>query len=118
MRFMIQLWSDEARSVPPERVSALARYNEELAEAGILLAAEGLVASQAGVHIALRSGERLVHEGTPAAERSGVGFWIVRACDKREAVRWAQRCPLGEGDALEVRQLYGEADFDGLDPIG
>jgi hypothetical protein len=112
MRFMIQLWTEEASSAVPERVNALARYNEELAEAGVLLAAEGLVASHAGVHIALHGGERHVVEGAHSEGRLGVGFWIVRARDKRDAVAWAQRCPLGEGDALEVRQLYGAADLE------
>jgi hypothetical protein len=118
MRFMIQLWSDESLPATAERVSALAGYNDELSRAGVLLAAEGLVASSAAVRIALSHGERSVAEGASSAERLGVGFWIVRARDKREAVSWAQRCPLVDGDTLEVRQLFGEADFDGLDPLG
>ena len=112
MRFMIQLWTDEARPAAPELVDALARFNEELADGGVLLAAEGLVASRAGVHIALRRGERSVRDGATGLQRSGVGFWILRVRDKREAVAWAQRCPLGEGDALEVRQLFGAADLE------
>jgi hypothetical protein len=111
---MIQLWSDEAAPAGPHRVAALARYNDELTEAGVLLAAEGLLASSAGVHIGLSGGERLIQEGPPTAQRLGVGFWIVRAPSKRAAVEWAQRCPLGEGDALEVRQLYGVADLEAL----
>ena len=113
MRFMIQLWSDEGRPAPAEHVAALAQYNDELGQAGVLLAAEGLVASSAGVHIGLAGGERHVREGVHSSQRSGVGFWIVRVGCKREAVELAQRCPLGEGDAIEVRQLYGAADLDG-----
>jgi hypothetical protein len=113
MRFMIQLWTDEARPAAPELVNALARYNDELADSGVLLAAEGLVASKSGVHIAYQSGERLVRDGATTPRRLGVGFWILRVRDKREAVAWAQRCPLGEGDALEVRQLFGAADLEG-----
>ena len=114
MRFMIQLWTDEARSAAPELVNALARYNDELAESGVLLAAEGLVASHGGVHIAYQSGERLVRDGACTPQRLGAGFWILRVRDKREAVAWAQRCPLSEGDALEVRQLFGAADLDAM----
>lgn len=114
MRFMIQLWSDEARPAAAEHVAALAQFNDELSQAGVLLAAEGLVASSAGVHIGLAGGERHVREGARPAQRLGVGFWIVRVGCKREAVELAQRCPLAEGDAIEVRQLFGAADFDAM----
>jgi hypothetical protein len=107
---MIQLWSDEVSPAPPERVAALARYNEELSQAGVLLAAEGLVASSAGVHIALQRGEHAVREGARTEQRLGVGFWVLRVGSKRDAVQWAQRCPLVEGDALEVRQLFSDVD--------
>lgn len=113
MRFMIQLWADESRPAAPELVSALARFGDDLADAGVLLAAEGLVASSAGVHIVHQRGERSVHEGARTPRCLGVGFWIVRAGSTREAVEWAQRCPLQEGDAIEVRQLFGAADLDG-----
>ncbi|HEX6239451.1 MAG TPA: YciI family protein [Polyangiales bacterium] len=113
MRFMIQLWTDEARPAAPELVQALARFSDELDHAGVLLAAEGLVDSRTGVHIAYQRGERSIREGARTAQRLGVGFWIVRAGSKREAVEWAQRCPLQEGDAIEVRQLFGAQDFDG-----
>jgi hypothetical protein len=111
MRFIIQLWSDETRPAAPALVSALARFNEELAQAGVLLAAEGLVASSAGVRMTMAQGERSVAQG-PFHDPSklGVGFWIVRASSKQQALEWARRCPLAEGDMLEVRQLYGHAD--------
>jgi hypothetical protein len=108
MRFMIQLWSDETRPASPARVHALARYNEELAQAGVLLAAEGLVASPSGMRIALAGGERVLTPGPfRDAPRLGAGFWIVRVGEKREALEWGKRCPLAEGDVLEVRELYG-----------
>src|ERR1700754_1674248 len=112
MRFIIQLWSDEARPPSPALVSALARFNEELAQAGILLAAEGLVASSGGVRMTMARGERVVTHGPFGdACKLGAGFWIVRASSKQQALEWARRCPLGEGDMLEVRELYGLADL-------
>lgn len=112
MRFMIQLWSDETRPASPALVSALARFNEELAQAGVLLAAEGLLASSAGVRMTMARGERVVTHG-PFFDTTklGAGFWIVRAGSKQQALEWARRCPLGEGDLLEVRELYGLADL-------
>jgi hypothetical protein len=112
MRFIIQLWSDETRPASPALVSALARFNEELAQAGVLLAAEGLLSSSAGVRMTMARGERIVAQA-PFLEpsRLGVGFWIVRASSKQQVLEWARRCPLAEGDMLEVRQLYGQADL-------
>jgi hypothetical protein len=109
MRFIIQLWSDEARPASPLLVSALARFNEQLEQAGVLLAAEGLVKSESGVRINMVQGERALREGPflDAAAGLGAGFWIIRAKSKHEAVEWAKRCPLAEGDQLEVRALYG-----------
>lgn len=112
MRYMIQLWTDESQPAPPERVLALARFNDDLSQAGVLLAAEGLVNSSTGVHIAHQHGERSIREGARGAQRLGVGFWILRVASKREAVEWAQRFPLQDGDALEVRQLFGAADLE------
>ena len=39
------------------------------------------------------------------------GYWLVEADSKDELVKWAQRCPAEEGDVIEIRQIFGEADF-------
>ena len=39
------------------------------------------------------------------------GYWIVEASSKEELVKWAQRCPADEGDVIEIRQIFDEADF-------
>jgi hypothetical protein len=112
MRFIMQLWSDEARPASPTLVQALARFNEELAQAGVLLAAEGLVASSAGVRMTMARGERIVTHGPfRDASRLCAGFWILRASSKQHVLEWARRCPLGDGDMLELRELYGVADI-------
>ena len=112
MRFIIQLWTDEARPAAPAVVTALAQFNEQLEHAGVLLAAEGLVKSQRGVRIAMADGAHTLSHGPfTDAPRLGAGFWIIRAKSQHEAVEWAKRCPLAEGDQLEVRELYGLAEL-------
>ncbi len=112
MRFIIQLWSDEGRPVSPALVSALAQFNEQLSQAGVLLSAEGLVKSDGAVRITMAEGARAVSAGPfRDAAKLGAGFWIIRARSKREALHWAERCPLAEGDHLELRQLYGSSDL-------
>lgn len=112
MRFIIQLWSDEGRPVSPVSVSALAHFNEQLSQAGVLLAAEGLVKSDTALRITMADGAHDVSAGPfRDAPRLGAGFWIIRARSKQEALDWAKRCPLAEGDQLELRQLYGMPDL-------
>jgi hypothetical protein len=107
MRFMIQLWSDE-RALPDEkRVVAMARYNDMLSQAGVLLCAEGLLSSTRGARIAMHGGQPVVVQGPFDDGRTPcVGFWLLRVGSKAEAVEWARLCPLSEGDILDVRQLY------------
>jgi hypothetical protein len=112
MRFIIQLWSEEGRPVSPASVSALAHFNEQLAQAGVLLSAEGLVKSDTALRITMADGTRAVSAGPfRDAPRLGEGFWIIRAHSRKEALDWATRCPLAEGDHLELRQLYGMPDL-------
>jgi hypothetical protein len=107
------LWSDETRPASPASVSALAHFNERMAQAGVLLAAEGLVKSDLGTRITMREGERVLNGGPFLdAPRLGAGFWIIRARTRQEALAWAMRCPLSDGDQLEVRPLYGVADLE------
>jgi hypothetical protein len=39
------------------------------------------------------------------------GYWLMEANSKEELVKWAQRCPADEGDVIEIRQIFDEADF-------
>jgi hypothetical protein len=111
MRYIIQLWSDE-RPAAPAHVAAMTRYYEDLARAGVLLATEGFLPSSKGARISMAGGEPQVERGPfPGPGKQAAGFWTIRARSREEAIDWARRCPLAEGDVLEVRQAYGAADF-------
>ncbi|HVZ36245.1 MAG TPA: YciI family protein [Polyangiaceae bacterium] len=111
MRFMIQLWSREdtdlRRRPDPRLIAAMARYYEELTDAGVLRVAEGLLPSLRGARIVSSHGERVVSEG-PFAEtgRLTAAILIIQVRSKAEALAWAERCPLADGDLLELRELY------------
>lgn len=111
MRYIIQLWSDETPA-HPTHVAAMTRYYEDLARAGVLLATEGFLPSEKGARISMARGEQVVERG-PFREgrKQAAGFWMIRASSREQAIEWARRCPLAEGDVLEVRQAYGPADF-------
>ena len=108
MMFMYPGLSTEELSGGPtlEAVEAMNRYNEELTQAGALLAADGLHPEASRVSV---SG---VTDGpfSEAKELVG-GYWIIQAKDREEAVEWAKRIPLGPGPFVEVRQIYEMSEF-------
>jgi hypothetical protein len=92
----------------------MGRYNQQLADAGILLAMEGLASSSKGAKVQfLAGGKTRVVDGpfTEAKELIG-GFWIIQVKDLPEALAWARRIPMGEGQEIEVRQVHRLSDFD------
>ncbi|WP_241004242.1 YciI family protein [Conexibacter sp. SYSU D00693] len=113
MLFMLPNISPEAYAEGPdvEAVEAMARYNQELLDAGVMLAGDGLHPAQDGRRVSLRDGAPVVTDGpfTEAKEVVG-GYWIIQARDLDEATDWARRCPMGEG-TIEVRQIFDPEDY-------
>ena len=112
MRFMVSLIFDEAQmdEVTPEQMEQVAadmnRYNDQLREAGVMQAGEGLAPS--AMARTLRWGEagKPVATDGPFAESKEQlgGFWILECGDLDEAARWAAKAPIQNG-ALEVRPI-------------
>ncbi|TMJ14823.1 MAG: YciI family protein [Alphaproteobacteria bacterium] len=121
MRVMafVKATEDSENSVPPTQQAwdAMDRFNEALAEAGVLVAAAGLKPSAEGKRIAFDGDSRTATEGPFADARALVaGFWIWEVKDMDEAVAWAKRCPnpMPGPSELELRPFFeGEdlADF-------
>ena len=92
----------------------MGRYNEELANAGALLAGEGLHPSAKGSRVRFSGAQRTVVAGpfAPAHELIA-GFWLIQADSMDAAIEWAKRCPNpmpGESD-IEIRQVFEADDF-------
>jgi len=117
-RFMLLMiptgLSDEDWGEGPstEDVEAMMKFNESLTQAGVLLALDGLHPSSMGARITSAGGKKAVTDGpfTEAKELVG-GYWVIDVKSKEEAVEWATRCPLDDGDILEVRQVAELSDF-------
>jgi hypothetical protein len=110
---MMFMYPGESTEGPtPELVAAMSRYNEELAKAGALLALDGLHPPAAAASVTFSGGKGSVTDG-PFSEAKEVvgGFWIIRADSKEEALDWAARCPAGDGDRIEVRQIAELSDY-------
>jgi hypothetical protein len=96
----------------PKKIEEMTRFNEEFGKAVTILSLNGLHPLHDGVRISFGKGKPTVTDG-PFIEAKEVlgGYWIVEAGSKEELVKWAQRCPADEGDVIEIRQIFGEADF-------
>jgi hypothetical protein len=89
-------------------MAAMGRFNEELSNAGILLAADGLTPSSRGKRIAFDGPGRTVIDGPFAETRELVaGFWLWEVKDMDEAVAWVKRCPnpMPGPSEIEIRPL-------------
>jgi hypothetical protein len=123
MRFMIIIKADdktEAGVLPSqELLTDMSRYNQELVNAGVLLAGEGLHPSSKGARVHFSGNKRTVVDG-PFSETKELiaGFWLIQVKSLDEAIEWVKRIPLGAEDAhVEIRQVFEAEEFgDALTP--
>jgi hypothetical protein len=118
MRFMMAIKANketEAGVMPEEKtLAAMARYNEELVKAGVMLDGMGLQPSSKGAKVRFSGGKPTVIDG-PFAETKELiaGFWIIEVKSKEEAIEWVKRCPnpMGVEAEIEIRQVFEASDF-------
>src|SRR5215216_6222871 len=118
MKFMVIVKAtkeSEAGVMPSEELlTAMGKYNEELVNAGILLAGEGLHPSSKGARVRFSGDTRTVMDG-PFAETKELiaGYWLWKVSSLQEAVEWVKRCPNPfEGESeIEIRQVFEAEDF-------
>lgn len=105
----------EAGDMPgTELLEAMGRFNEELVQAGVMLAGEGLHPSARGKRVRFSGTQRHVVDG-PFAETKELiaGFWLWQVASMDEAVAWVKRCPnpmLSDSD-IEIRPVFEAEDF-------
>jgi hypothetical protein len=104
----------EAAVLPCEELlTEMGAFNEELVRAGVLLAAEGLHASKAGVRVRFGDGKSQVTDG-PFTETKELiaGFWLWQVKSMAEAVEWIRRSPFRKGnEEVEIRRVFEAEDF-------
>ena len=104
----------EAGVMPGEELlTAMGKYNEELARAGALLAGEGLHPTSKGARVRFSGSRRTVVEGPFPEKELIAGFWLIEVPSRDEAIEWARRCPNPmEGESeIEIRQVFEAEDF-------
>jgi len=105
----------EAGKLPSaELLTAMGKFNEELVNAGVLLAGEGLQPSSKGARIRYEGSKRTVVDG-PFSETKELiaGFWLIQVKSKEEAIEWMKRCPnpFDGPSEIEIRQVFEMEDF-------
>lgn len=125
MRFMVMVKAtkqSEAGMMPSEEaLAAMAKFNEEMVKAGVMLDGNGLQPSAKGARVRFAAGKlgetankRMVIDGPFAETKELVaGYWIVQMKSLQEAIEWIKRCPNphNEESEIEIRQMYELEDF-------
>ncbi|MBI5496373.1 MAG: YciI family protein [Deltaproteobacteria bacterium] len=119
MRVMVMIKAtknSENGVLPDEKLlAAMGKYNEELVQAGIMLAGDGLHPSRKGKRVRFAGGRRTVIDGPFAETKELVaGFWIWQVKSLEEAVEWVRRCPdpmPGEESEIEIRPVFESEEF-------
>jgi len=123
MKFMMIVKANqesEAGAMPDEKVlSAMARYNEDLVRAGVLLDLSGLAPSSQGARVRFSAGgKRSVIDGPfTEAKELIAGYWVIQVKSREEALEWAKRIPFepdpktGAEPEVELRRLHELEDF-------
>lgn len=116
MRFMVIVKADkdtEAGVMPGEPLlAAMGKFNEQLVQAGVMLAGEGLQPSSKGARVRFSGSQRTVIDG-PFAETKELiaGFWLWQVKSREEAIEWLKRAPFDGGAEVELRQVFEADDF-------
>ena len=122
MRFMVIVKASkesEAGILPTEeQLAEMAKYNEELVKAGVMLAGDGLQASSKGARVRFNGDQRTVIDGPfTEAKELIAGYWIIQVRSKEEAIEWVKRVPFRDGEEVEIRQVFELDDFGESDAI-
>jgi hypothetical protein len=118
MRFMLLVIPKVYENVgadfvpPAELVAKMTKYNESLSKAGILLGLDGLQPPAKAARVAFTGGKSRVIDGPFVESKELIGgYWMIQAKSKEEAVEWAKRAPMLDGDIIEVRQVQELSEF-------
>jgi len=116
MQFMVivKASKDSEAGVMPstELLTAMGKFNEEMAKAGVIEAGEGLHPSSRGARVKYSGGQSTVSRGPFNLTSDLVaGFWLIKTTSLDEAIGWMKRAPFDGGAEVEIRQVFSAEDF-------
>jgi hypothetical protein len=118
MRFMMLMIPRGYETAAPgtmpsaEGVAAMAKYNQALKDAGILITMDGLHPPSTGARVSFAGGKPVVTDG-PFTESKEVigGYWMIDVASREEAIAWARRCPASGNEIIEIRRVFEMSEF-------
>lgn len=118
MRFMVivKATADSENGVLPDKklLTDMGKYNEELVNAGIMVAGDGLHPSSNGARVRFSGDKRSVINGPFENTRELIaGFWIWECASLADAIEWVKRCPnpMHSESDIEIRQIFTSDEF-------
>jgi hypothetical protein len=111
---IVKASKDSEAGVMPstELLTAMGKFNEEMAAAGLMEAGEGLHPTSRGARVKYSGGQSSVSRGP--FDLSGdlvAGFWLIKTKSLEEAIDWMKRAPFDGGEEIEIRQVFSPEDF-------
>jgi len=111
---IVKASKDSEAGVMPstELLTAMGKFNEEMAAAGVMEAGEGLHPTSRGARLKYSGGQSSVSRGP--FDLSGdlvAGFWLIKTKSLEEAIDWMKRAPFDGGEEIEIRQVFSPEDF-------
>ena len=115
MRFIVFVKASresESGAMPDRKdLEDMSKFNEELVNAGLMLAGEGLHPSSKGSRIRFANGKPTVADGPFSETKELVaGYWLLQAKSKDEVIQWMKRAPFKDGE-IEIRQISEDEEF-------
>lgn len=117
MRFMIIVKNSGAtENIVPDAsmFEDMGKFNQQMLDAGVMLAAEGLTGSKDGAIVTFRKGGKFEVKDGPFTEAKELiaGFWIIQVKSREEAIEWAKRIPgFADGEHVEIRRVGDMSDY-------
>jgi hypothetical protein len=115
MRFIVFVKASresESGAMPDKNaLMEMQKFNQKLADAGVMVAGEGLHPTSKAARIAFGKGTSKVTEGPFAETKELVaGYWILEAKSKEEVIDWMKKAPFQDGE-IEIRQIFEDEEF-------
>ena len=103
----------EAGQMPDEKILRdMGNFNEQLVNAGVMVAGEGLHPTSSGKRVKFSGSTRTVTDGPFAETKELVaGYWVWKVKSMDEAVDWLKRAPFDGGAEVEIRPIFEADDF-------
>jgi hypothetical protein len=116
MRVMVLVKANkesERGEMPSEKMlSEMMRFNEQLVQAGIMLAGEGLHPSSKGKRVQFGAkGTKVIDGPFTETKELVAGYWVWQVRSMDEAVEWLKRAPFDPGAEIEIRPVFEADDF-------